>query len=91
VPDVQNALEKQVIPLLRQQQGFVDVVESLNSETGQFVCMSIWKTQEDSERWGEKFTQLAAGLQPLVEGQVTVSTGRLETSTPHNVAHGKAA
>ena len=91
VPTVQDALVQQVIPLIRQQPGFVDVVESLNSETGQFVCMSIWKTQEDSDRWGEKLGQLAPALQPLVEGKVTVSTGKLETSTAHNVAAGKAA
>lgn len=91
VPTVQDALAKQVVPLIRQQPGFVDLVESLNPETGQFVCMSIWKTQEDSDRWGQKFGEVASGLQPLVEGQVAVSTGKLETSTAHKVAAGKAA
>ncbi|MGH9531628.1 MAG: antibiotic biosynthesis monooxygenase family protein [Terriglobales bacterium] len=91
VQEVRSALNQDVIPLLRKQPGFVDVVESLNAETGQFVCMSIWANKDDSERWGEKFNQIAAGLAEKVAGTISVSTGELETSTAHQVAAGKAA
>ncbi len=91
VQEIRQALNQDVIPLIQKQPGFVDVVESLNPETGQFVCMSIWKTKEDSERWGEQFNKIAAGLGPKVAGAVSVNTGQLETSTAHRVAAGKAA
>ncbi len=90
--ELRNTLNNTVLPHLRQQPGFVDVVESCDPDTGEFVCMTLWKTKEDVERYErERFPEHAQKLQPLTIGQVTVRTLPVETSSIHRIAAGKAA
>ena len=92
IEQARQALLTEVHPKLRQQPGFVDVIESLDPATGKFVCMTLWKTPEDVRKYDEKtFPEIAQKLTPLVNGEVTVDTLTVENSTIHRIAQGKAA
>jgi heme-degrading monooxygenase HmoA len=92
VNDARQAIANEVIPRLRKQPGFIDVIEALDTNTGHFVCTSLWRTREDADRYGStEFPQIAQRLQEFIEGQPTVQTMQVETSTAHNIAKGKQA
>lgn len=93
IPDLRKALPEQVHPILRKQNGFVDVIETLDENTGQFVCMSLWQTREDAERFGKSndWNLITEGLTPLAATEPTVRTHAVENSTAHQIRAGKAA
>ena len=53
-PDKLNALRQKLntdyLPRIKQQPGFVDVIESVDAATGHFVCNTFWKTNQDVPR-----------------------------------------
>lgn len=90
--EFRTALNNTVLPELENQPGFVDVLETSDAATGEFVCVSLWETREDADRWGNTtFNELARDLAPLLAGPPTVRTLQVETSSMHNIAKGKAA
>ena len=90
--EARQALNNEVIPQLRRQPGFIDVIESLEPQTGQFVCMTLWNTREDADRYGQtEFPKTATRLRDFIADEPTVNTLQVETSTVHNIAKGKAA
>lgn len=92
INQVRQALDKEVIPTLKSQPGFVDAVESLDTDTGELLCLSLWNTREDAERFQtEVFPRLAEKLGPLALDEPTVRMMEVQTSTMHKIAAGKAA
>ena len=72
--------------------GFVDNIESLNPATGQFSCMTLWKTASDVENYNNGlFKEVASSLIPLMQGNPTVQTLPVENSSAHHLKAGKAA
>jgi heme-degrading monooxygenase HmoA len=92
VNDLRKTLTEEVHPILRKQAGFVDVLETLDADSGQFVCMTLWRTKEDADRFGNSdFNKVAEKLTPLMDGQPTVRSMSVENSTAHQIRAGKAA
>lgn len=90
--EARQTLTSEIIPQLRRQPGFIDVVESLDPQNGQFVCMTLWKTREDADRYGQtEFARTATKLQEFISGEPTIQTLPVETSTAHHIAKGKQA
>ena len=90
--EFKQTLNTKFIPRLKQQPGFVDLVESVDTQTGQFVCLSVWKTQQDVDRYSTTlFQEIAQTLGPLMTEPPKVHSGRVENSTVHKVAAGQAA
>src|SRR5512141_2150725 len=87
--EARQTLNTDVLPQLRKQPGFIDVIESLEPNTGHFVCMSLWRTREDADRYGNtEFNRIATRLREFVTDEPTVNTYQVETSTIHNIAKG---
>jgi hypothetical protein len=42
--EFKNALNNQFLPRIQAQPGFIENIESLDPATGQFSCMTLWKT-----------------------------------------------
>jgi quinol monooxygenase YgiN len=77
---------------IKSQPGFVDVVESVDPDSGHFVCMTLWKGKNDVEKYDSGlFQEVASALGPLMTGPPKVHTLEVENSTPHKIAAGKAA
>lgn len=90
--DFKNALNNQFLPRIQAQPGFVDNIESLDPATGQFSCMTLWKTTSDVENYDKGlFKEVAANLTPLMQGNPTVQTLPVENSSVHHLKAGKAA
>ncbi len=90
--EARQTLINEVHPRLRQQKGFVDVIEALDEKTGKFVCTTLWESPEDVERYNEKtFPEIAQKLEPFFAGPVTVDDLPVENSSIHRIAQGKAA
>ncbi len=92
IDEARQTINSEVLPQLRKQPGFIDVIESLEPNSGHFVCMSLWRTREDADRYGNtEFNRIANRLREFVTEEPTVNTYQVETSTIHNIAKGKAA
>jgi hypothetical protein len=92
VNDFKNALNNQFLPRIQALPGFMDNIESLDPATGQFSCMTLWKTKSDVENYDSGLSkEVAAGLTPLMQGNPAVQTLPVENSSMHHVKAGSAA
>jgi hypothetical protein len=90
--DFRKALNDQFLPQIQSQPGFVDNIESLDPATGQFSCMTLWKTSSDVENYNNGlFQEVASKLSPLMKGSPNIQTLPVENSSVHHVKAGKAA
>jgi hypothetical protein len=63
VNEFKNALNNQLLPRIQAQPGFVDNLESLDSQTGQFCCVTVWKTPADERNYANGlFQEIAKNL-----------------------------
>jgi heme-degrading monooxygenase HmoA len=91
--ELANAINEKVLPILRQQTGFLDeTVLTSNMESNRVLALSFWRTKEDAERYHrEQFPKINDMISHLVENTPVVRTFNVHTSTPHKIAAGKAA
>ena len=60
ISEFRTALKRAVLPNLARQPGFVDLVESLDADSGTFVCTTLWNTRQDVEHYDQTlFPELA--------------------------------
>ena len=92
VNEFKNALNNEFLPRIQAQVGFLENIESLDPATGQFSCVTLWKTASDVDNYHKGlFQEVAAKLIPLMQGNPTVQTLPVENSSAHNIQAGKAA
>ena len=92
IGEFRNTLKTAVLPNIARQEGFVDLVESLDAESGVFVCTTLWNTRQDVEHYDQGlFQEIAQKLMPLVEGQPDIKTLAVENSTVHDISSGRSA
>jgi heme-degrading monooxygenase HmoA len=91
--EVANTINEKVLPILRQQAGFLDVtILTSEMEPNRVLALSFWKTKEDAERYQrEHYEKTTAILSSLIESPPAVRTFNVHTSTLHKIAAGKAA
>ena len=91
--EVANAINEKVLPILRQQAGFIDeTVLTSETEPNRVMALSFWKTKEDADRYQrEQFAKVTEILSHQIESPPVVRTFNDHTSTPHKIAAGKAA
>jgi heme-degrading monooxygenase HmoA len=91
--DLANIINEKILPILRQQPGFLDeTVLTSDMESNRVLALSFWKTKEDAERYNkEHFSKINDMISHLVETTPVVRTFNVHTSTPHKIAAGKAA
>ena len=88
--EFRNTLNQQFLPRIQRQQGFVDVVESIDPTSGTFVCNTFWNTRQDVENYENTlFQEVAQKLTPMLTEEPTVQTLSVENSTVHNISAGK--
>ncbi len=92
VNEFKTALNNEFLPRIQAQPGFLENIESLDPATGQFSCVTLWKTASDVENYHNGlFQEVAAKLVPLMQGNPTVQTLPVESSSAQNVHAGKVA
>ena len=85
-------LEKQIIPLLRKQNGFQDEISFVGPGETKVFGISLWHNKENAESYNRgtypEVTRLLAGL---VDGTPQVETFEVSNSTFHKIAAAVAA
>lgn len=92
IKEFRSTLNGDFLPRIQAQPGFVDNIESLDRETGEFCCTTLWKSEADVKNYDRGlFQEIAASLAPLMIEGPSVKTLPVENSSIHRVAAGKAA
>jgi len=82
-------IEKEVLPLLRKQNGFQDEIIFLSKDGSKAFGISLWDRKESAEAYAsDTYPQIEKILMPLVEGSPRVGTYNVSNSTFHKLAAG---
>ena len=91
-PEFTRLMEKEIIPMLRKQKGFLDEIVFISPDLTEAVGNSFWKTQADAEAYSRKgYSEVMKSLATVVAGIPTVGTANVSNSTFHKIAGGDAA
>ncbi|WP_455379108.1 hypothetical protein [Petrachloros mirabilis] len=87
VPAFTQALENQVIPLLRKQKGFRDEITFIVPGGKEAVGISIWEKQEDADAYTRGgYPEVLKALANILEGTPQVQNLEVCNSTSHKIA-----
>ncbi|HLO01153.1 MAG TPA: hypothetical protein VK208_22035 [Pyrinomonadaceae bacterium] len=86
-PEFNGITENEILPLLRKQKGFRDLITFVAPERSQAVAISLWDTKENAEAYNRAgYPEALKGLTKAVEGTPNVETFEVANSTFHKVA-----
>ena len=87
VAEFTGLIEREVIPLLRKQQGFKDEITFVPSDGKEAVGISLWEQKENAEVYGRgAYPEVLKALAKVVEGTPQVHTSEVSNSTFHKIA-----
>lgn len=79
--------EKEIMPLLRKQGGFLHELLLVTPEKKEVVAISLWETKEHAETYNrEVYPQIEKIMNRFIEGIPVVKTFEAEYSTFHKIA-----
>jgi hypothetical protein len=80
--DFTRAIEQQIMPLLRQQQGFCAGITCVNSDRSEAISTSFWNTRADADAYHRTgYPEVMKILTPLMEGVPQIETFEVAIST----------
>jgi len=80
-------VEKELIPLLRKQQGFKDEITFIPSGGSEAVAISLWEKKENAETYETAtYPEVLKMVAKVVEGTPRVNTSEVYNSTCHRIA-----
>jgi heme-degrading monooxygenase HmoA len=81
-PEFPKMFEKEVLPLLRKQKGFLDELILLAPDKEEVVAISLWENKEFAEIYNREFyPEVVKIVNKYVEGVPVVKTFELEYAT----------
>jgi quinol monooxygenase YgiN len=84
--EFRKILNDQILPLVQAQPGFVENIEALDPNTGQFSCTTLWNSRSDVEKYDNSvFPEVASKMSPMLQGNPNVQTLPVENSSTHRV------
>jgi heme-degrading monooxygenase HmoA len=84
--------EKEILPLLRKQKGFLDELLLVTPEKREVVAISLWETKEYAEAYNrELYPQIEKIVGRFTEGFPVVKKFEAEYSTFHKIAFAAVA
>jgi hypothetical protein len=87
VPEFTQKLEKEIIPLLRKQNGFQDEITFVGPTGKEVFGMSLWDRKESAEAYNRTtYPQVAKILEKVLEGTPQVESYEVCNSTFHKIA-----
>ena len=80
-------VEKDVIPVLRKQQGFKDEITFLPADGKEAVAISLWEHKENAEAYNRgAYPDVLKAVAKVIEGTPQVQTSEVSNSTWHKIA-----
>jgi heme-degrading monooxygenase HmoA len=82
-----QTLEKEVIPLLRKQEGFQDEVAFIVPGGAEAIAISFWQSKDKAEAYGRTgYPEVLKALSQVVEGTPQLQGYEVSNSTFHKIA-----
>ena len=83
-----ETMEKDVIPLLRQQQGFKDEITFLPADgSNEAVAISFWEQRENADAYQRgAYPDVLKAVAKVADGAPQVQTSEVSNSTWHKIA-----
>lgn len=86
--DYTHTFDKDVLPLLRKQNGFKDELTLAGPGGIDLTAISLWENKADAEAYNTNtYPQVLKTLSRFIEGTPKVQTSDVVNSTFHNAAH----
>ncbi len=80
-------VEREVIPVLRKQQGFKDEITFLPADGKEAVAISLWEQKENAEAYHRgAYPDVLKAVAKVIEGTPQVQTSEVSNSTWHKIA-----
>jgi heme-degrading monooxygenase HmoA len=87
-----NAVDSKVLPLLRKQKGFRDLITFGAPDRSEAIAISFWDTKEEAEAYNVTgYPEVLKTLTGMVEGTPRVGIAEVVTSTFQKLAAAKTA
>ena len=85
--DYTRTFEKDVLPLLRKQNGFKDELTLSNPGSVDVIAISLWESKANAEAYNTNvYPEVLKTLARVIDGTPRVQTYEAVTSTYHKVA-----
>ena len=82
-----QTFEKDILPILRKQNGFKDEITFVGTEGKDVVAISLWDRKENAEQYSrDTYPQVLKGLAKVVDGTPKVHAYEVSNSTWHKIA-----
>jgi heme-degrading monooxygenase HmoA len=82
-----QTLEREVLPVLRKQEGFKDEVAFIVPNGNEAIAISFWQTKENAEAYGRSaYPDVLKALNKVVDGTPQPQTYEVCNSTFHKIA-----
>ncbi|HEX5131094.1 MAG TPA: hypothetical protein VFX92_01260 [Candidatus Krumholzibacteria bacterium] len=82
--DFNRRQENEIVPLLRKQKGFQEVITLVTPDKKHVHAISLWDKAENAEAYDHaSFTEVTKLLSSVIEGKPKVETMEVTTSTIH--------
>ena len=86
-PEFTRLLEKEIIPLLHKQKGFMDEISFVSPERNEAMAVSFWDKQDDAEFYNHvAYLDVLRVLSKVVEAMPVMNTFEVANSTSHEIA-----
>ena len=90
--DYTRTFEKDVLPLLRKQNGFRDEITFSSPGGTEVTAISLWENKANAEAYNANaYPEVLKTLARVIEGTPKVQTGEIISSTCHKIAAAVAA
>ncbi len=90
--ELTERLEKEVIPMLRKQKGFLDEITFVNVEGTHGFAISLWDNAESAEAYNRgAYAEVNKVISKFIEGTPKVENYQVLNSTFHKIAASVAA
>src|SRR5260370_32416401 len=87
VPEFTQTLEREVIPMLRKQKGFLDESRFVAPGGKEAFGISLWGQAENGESYNRgAYAEVAKALAKVIDGTPQVETYEVANSTFHKIA-----
>ena len=87
-----ETFERKVLPLLKKQKGFREVITLTTQGSNDVVGISFWDRQEDAEAYSTSvYPEVISELTALIDGNPRVQNCQVSNSTLHNITAAKSA
>lgn len=85
--EVIQVFEKDILPLLQQQDGFTDEITFFSPDAKDGIAISLWDRKENADRYSrETYPQVLKSLARVIEGTPQVRGYEVAVSTLHKTA-----